>query len=110
MAVRIITKTLSTRAYIIGSALAYSIATILAVKLWISSFERHTNPAKCFISPSEFDPFGPTTFGKCRRAAQLNFIPTHVLPCVSMSGEHEFIWPKEECQTQHQIKNSVATV
>lgn len=88
LAVGVITKTQSPRAFIIDSALAYSITTVVAVKLWINSFERHTNPAKCLISPSEFDPFGPVTFGKCRRAARLNFIATHALPCVSMCSMH----------------------
>ena len=67
LAVRVITKTLSTRAYVIGSAVAYSGATVAAVKRWINCFQRHTTPAKRLISLSEFDPFGPITVGKSRR-------------------------------------------
>ena len=48
LAVRVITKTLLTHPYVTGSTIVYSVATVAAVKWWISSFECHTSEFHLF--------------------------------------------------------------
>ena len=49
----------------------HSCCSLLAVKRWIH-FLSITTGVKWFVSLSEFDPFGPITFGKSRKATRLN--------------------------------------